>query len=97
MREKEGTHTLMMDFLRDQFKWIGGIQQANRIGKWIDGERDKHIRDILKNVEDKSIILRNRRFLKRTHFYLDELFPSKKKGRSGKRYNQKEMRGNGLG
>lgn len=53
-------------------KWTGHIQQANKIGKKIEGGRDRHIRVVLKNIEDLNAILKNRGLLKGTHIYIDE-------------------------
>jgi hypothetical protein len=60
------------DFLKDKLKWIGCIHQASEIGHKIEGGRDRHVRDILRNIEDKNMILRNRGLLRGTHIYLDE-------------------------
>lgn len=70
--EKERTDILTRDFLKDKLNWTGNIQQANRIGKKVDGGKDRHVRVILRNLEDKNRILKNRGLLRGTHIYLDE-------------------------
>ncbi|KAH9323344.1 hypothetical protein KI387_017983 [Taxus chinensis] len=70
--ERERTDILTRDFLKDQLKWTGYIQQANRIGKGIEGGRDRHVRVVMRNIEDKQAILKSRGLLRGTHIYLDE-------------------------
>jgi hypothetical protein len=53
-------------------KWTRCIHQESRIGQKIEGGRDRHVRVILRNIEDKNMILRNRGLLRGTHIYLDE-------------------------
>jgi hypothetical protein len=53
-------------------KWTWCIHQESRIGQKIEGGRDRHVRVILRNIEDKNMILRNRGLLRGTCIYLDE-------------------------
>lgn len=70
--EKERTNIIARDFLKDKLKWSRFIQQANRIGKKIVGGNDRHVRIILRNLDDKNMILKNRGLLRGTHIYVDE-------------------------
>lgn len=70
--ENETTKELARDFFKDELQWSGVIQQANRIGKWTEGGKNRHVRVTLEKLEDKSVLLRNKRFLKGTQIYLDE-------------------------
>ena len=70
--ENERTNIPARDFLKDKLKWIGCIPHTNKNGHKIEGGRDRHVRVILRNIEDKNMILRNRGLLRGTHIYLDE-------------------------
>jgi len=70
--ENEWTDILARDFLKDQLKWIGCIHQVSRIRKKVEGGIDRHVRVILRSIEDKNMILRNRGLIRGTHIYLDE-------------------------
>ena len=70
--ENERTDTPARDFLKDQLKWTGSIHQASRIGRKLEGEKDRHVRVSLRSIEDRNMILRNRGLLRGTHIYLDE-------------------------
>jgi hypothetical protein len=63
---------LERDFLKDKLKWTRCIHQASWIEHKIEGGRDRHVRVILRNIEDKNMILRNKVFLRGTCIYLDE-------------------------
>ena len=68
----ERTNTLAREFLKDKLKWSGSIHQASRIGRKIEGGKDRHVRVSLRNIEDKNTILKNRIFLRGTRIILDE-------------------------
>ena len=70
--ENERTDTLTRDFLKDKLKWAGSINQASRIGRKLEGEKDRHVRVSLRSIEDRNMILRNRGLLGGTHIFLDE-------------------------
>ncbi|KAH9300033.1 hypothetical protein KI387_011616 [Taxus chinensis] len=70
--ENERTDILARDFLKDELKWTGYIQQANRIGRRTEGGKDRHVRVVMRKIEDKHAILKNRGLLRGTHIYLDE-------------------------
>lgn len=68
--ENERTEIIARDFIKDNFKWTGCIDHISRIGKKIEGGRDRHLRVILRNTKDKNMILRNRGLRRGTYVYL---------------------------
>ena len=70
--EQEKTTDLVKDFFKDQLDWHGTTIQSQRIGKWIRGGKDRHVRVTMRSTGDKNIIFSKRKFLRGTHIYLDD-------------------------
>ena len=59
------------EFLKEKLHWKGEIFQARRVGK-ICEERPRPIKVTMETVQDKHQLLRKKKLLKGSHFFLDE-------------------------